>query len=388
MRILLVGEYSGVHTTLAKTLREQGYSVFTISDGDGFKDFPADIILNNQNKIRISGLQVLLDWLGIKGLIDYFKIRKKLKKNVSDFDVIQFINTAPISAYSSFSNYWLVRDLIKSSSNARVFLCALGDDYAWVKNGISNRPNNSYFDRISWSNIKSYLYSLKYVYGVGYKSLNNYIISKSVAIIPGLEDYRVVYDNHPKISPIIRLPLDNDIYKDALELYRKRDSLKKNNKIIFHGWQLGSEIRKGNNILDSAVKKSIEQLSKKSIHVSYEVVKSLPYAEYVKRFDEADIFLDQVYSLDRGYNAILGMAKGKVVVSGFERELTSDGECDIGLNASTDVNALSDKITAILLNTEYMTNIKVKALKYVIEHHNPDDIAEQYLMLWRRTQES
>ena len=40
MKILLLGEYSNVHNTLAKGLRELGHKVTVASDGDGWKDYP------------------------------------------------------------------------------------------------------------------------------------------------------------------------------------------------------------------------------------------------------------------------------------------------------------------------------------------------------------
>ena len=43
MKILLLGEYSNVHWTLAQGLRELGHEVCVISNGDFWKDYPRDI---------------------------------------------------------------------------------------------------------------------------------------------------------------------------------------------------------------------------------------------------------------------------------------------------------------------------------------------------------
>lgn len=45
MKILLVGEYSGVHYNLYKALVELNYKVDTLHDGDSYKNFPASIEL-------------------------------------------------------------------------------------------------------------------------------------------------------------------------------------------------------------------------------------------------------------------------------------------------------------------------------------------------------
>ena len=43
MKILLIGEYSNVHATLAEGLRAIGHQVTVVSDGDGWKNYPRDI---------------------------------------------------------------------------------------------------------------------------------------------------------------------------------------------------------------------------------------------------------------------------------------------------------------------------------------------------------
>ena len=40
MKILLLGEYSGVHSTLAEGLRGLGHRVTVASNGDFWKDYP------------------------------------------------------------------------------------------------------------------------------------------------------------------------------------------------------------------------------------------------------------------------------------------------------------------------------------------------------------
>ena len=43
MKILLLGEYSNVHATLAKGLRALGHEVLVVSNGDFWKNYPRDI---------------------------------------------------------------------------------------------------------------------------------------------------------------------------------------------------------------------------------------------------------------------------------------------------------------------------------------------------------
>ncbi|TOI27410.1 hypothetical protein CGI63_23185, partial [Vibrio parahaemolyticus] len=73
MRVLLLGEYSGVHTNLAMVLKELGHDVITVSDGDGFKSFPRDVDLSFSPWYKKLGISIILDWLGLKGTAHFFK---------------------------------------------------------------------------------------------------------------------------------------------------------------------------------------------------------------------------------------------------------------------------------------------------------------------------
>ena len=49
MKILLVGEYSNVHWSLAEGLRQLGHHVTVVSDGDHWKGYQADILIKRKS---------------------------------------------------------------------------------------------------------------------------------------------------------------------------------------------------------------------------------------------------------------------------------------------------------------------------------------------------
>jgi len=51
MNILLIGEYSNVHATLAIGLRKLGHQVLVVSNGDFWKDYPRDIDVSRKSGI-------------------------------------------------------------------------------------------------------------------------------------------------------------------------------------------------------------------------------------------------------------------------------------------------------------------------------------------------
>ena len=79
MRMLLLGEYSNVHNTLAKGLRELGHEVTVASDGDSWKDYPRDIDLRRDLTSRTGRISFL------------WRLFKALPK-MRGYDVVQLIN--------------------------------------------------------------------------------------------------------------------------------------------------------------------------------------------------------------------------------------------------------------------------------------------------------
>ena len=78
MKILLLGDYSNVHATLAEGLRALGHSVVVASDGDGWKDYPRDIDLRRE--------------FGLKGNMDFLCRLAKAMPSFRGYDIVQFIN--------------------------------------------------------------------------------------------------------------------------------------------------------------------------------------------------------------------------------------------------------------------------------------------------------
>jgi len=384
MNILLIGDYSGVHSELAKALKSLGHYVVVVSDGDGYKNFDRDINLQGYVYKGYIGkvFNLLCDFMGVKGLFLYFKNRKVIGK-LNNFDVVQLINPIAITAFGSLANILLIRTL--KNNNKNLFLCALGDDYDWVTQNLKSKFKYSALDNLDRRSVRYYIYSLRYVYGLLFPYCHRYAVNNVEKIIPGLVDYEMVYDQCDKISNIIGLPLSSDFISSAKE---KLNELESNNSDeitndinIFHGWQNGKEYRKGNDKFHMAAKIILDKYG--SDRIKYKIIKSIPYNEYIKRFNDCDLFFDQTYSYDRGVNGILGMSKGKVVFSGFEKEkLGESNVTPIGVNATSDVTQLVNDISFLIENPKEIKKIKINALKYVIKNHAGIEVAKDYLDVW------
>ena len=126
MKILLIGEYSNVHWTLAEGLRKLGHKVTVLSNGDFWKNYKRDISLVRDEGKPLAGIRYL------------FKAISLLPR-MRGYDVVQLINPMFLELKAEriapFYNYL-------RRNNGKVFLGAMGMDALWVKAGTDR--NKSY----------------------------------------------------------------------------------------------------------------------------------------------------------------------------------------------------------------------------------------------------
>ena len=124
MRILLLGEYSNVHNTLAQGLRALEHEVTVASDGDHWKDYPRDIDLSRDLESRTGALSLL--WRIMKAL-----------PSMRGYDIVQLINPIflELKAERIMPFYRYLR-----RHNRRILMAAFGMDYYWAKVNTDIRP--------------------------------------------------------------------------------------------------------------------------------------------------------------------------------------------------------------------------------------------------------
>ena len=178
MKILLMGEYSNVHATLAEGLRKLGHEVTVLSNGDFWKNYPRDI-----NMVRKPGKLG-----GILYLIKLYTIVHKLR----GYDIVQLINPMflELKAERIFPIYRYLR-----KHNRKVVLAAFGMDYYWVSVCCQDKPlrysdfNIGYDLRTNADALKE----RKDWQGTAKERLNRMIAEDCDGIIAGLYEYWVCY---------------------------------------------------------------------------------------------------------------------------------------------------------------------------------------------------
>lgn len=368
--ILLIGDYSSVHYELSKALKCKGVEVILISDGDAYKKIKCDLTAPTINKIKnkwLNRLFSLLRFTGFFGFFNYLKLKKKIKK-MKKVDAAQIINPVAIPALGAIGNLLLIRYLRKNTS--MLSLCALGDDCTWVSACLKGQYKYSPMDRLKKGGVMrifSYLYSIKYIYSPLYFLLDKYARSQADIIVPGLIDYELAYENESKLLQKRALPIADEYFK------RPNNSVYPLN--IFHAWQKGKDLRKGNDILDKVIQRYIKEHN--NLKINYEVISDLTYDEYLLKYKDADIILDQIFSYDCGVTGVLGMAGGKVVFSGFEV-----GHFKFGINATPDEEKLYSDFVKLINSLEMVDTIKKNAYEYACLNHKASIVADEYMRAW------
>ena len=381
MKVLFVGEYSNVYTELSSELNSRGIETFTISDGDAFKNYPADFKLKNVRKQNPSIIRKIVNTclfrLGLEGITIFLRNWTKLKSVSIGYDVVQLINPVALSGFGSFLNLAYLKYLHKH--NKKIYLSVLGDDYYTVNWFIKNDFKSDYYRSNHLKQFCKPDWAFKYKYCLGYHFLNRYAIDISEKIIPGLRCYREPYIWTGKVTCVIPFPVNPSRLGTPLCI-KKGDVIN-----IFHGWQKGREHRKGNLIFAKVVKRLEKEYADK---LQYNVVQSVPYEEYVKLYNNCHIFLDQVFFEDKGYNGLLGMAAGKVVFSGFFDKALKEyphyyGEV-IGVDVSRDEDDMYNKFRHIVETPEIINEISNNAIAFVKKNHLSSVVADMYLNVWEK----
>lgn len=376
MRILLVGEFSRLHNSLKEGLTALGHEVVIIANGDGFKNYPADLStkakwcetklgnIPRQIIFRLTRFDIARIEFGIRF---YFHLNK-----LKDFDVVQFINEAPIQTTPSLERF-LLKKLIHQ--NKKTFLLCCGVDYLVAQHFIEKKERysimNPYFENPKSK--KEYQFLLDFL-SKSHKKTHQLIYQNIHGVIASDIDYLLPMQGHPKFLGLTPNPINTA----AIDF----SELKIDDKIIlFLGINRGTYFTKGITFFEKALEIVKEKMGDR---IEIIIAENLPYQTYINQYNRAHIILDQVYSFDQGYNALEAMAKGKVVFTGAEIEFEKYYNLNekVAINALPDVDSLVKDLTHLIENPAEISTIGKRARTFIEEHHNYKNCAENYLSKW------
>lgn len=362
MRVLLLGEYSNVHWTLAQGLRKLGVDVTVVSDGDGWKCYPRDIDLSRKYGRPFSGLGYLAQLL-------------RLLPALKGYDRVQIIN--PVFVQLKAEHILPIYKYLRRN-NGKFSLAAFGMDRYWVLAGRSCRTFR-YSDFNIGNCIRQSADIDKWIneWIEGAKGqLNTRIAMDCNDIIAGLYEYYQSY--LPRFSDkthFIPFPINTDQIKGRIR--RQPTPIR-----FFIGIQRDRNTYKGTDIMLHALERIARDYPGRCEIVK---VESVPYTQYQEMMDSCDVLLDQLYSYTPAMNGLLAMAKGLVLVGGGEPEgydLLGDYDLRPIINVQPTEQNVYDQLQRLVLHPELIPRLSASSIAYIKRYHDYVQVAQQYLDLW------
>jgi glycosyltransferase involved in cell wall biosynthesis len=361
MKILLLGEYSNVHWTLAEGLRQLGHQVTVASNGDFWKDYQRDIDLKRQEG-KYGGLKFMAK---ICGLLPRWR----------GYDVVQLINPMflELKAERLFPIYHYLR-----RHNKRIVLGAYGMDWYWVYSCTYKKPlrysdfnfgNKVRTDEPAQKEQREWL-------GTSKEKLNKLIADNCDAIVTGLYEYDVCYRPYfPQKTHFIPFPI-------KLPDNYKTENCKRSKVTFFIGINQNRSQYKGTDIMLQA---ALDLQKKYPQRMNLNVAEGVPFATYQHMMNGADAILDQLYSYTPSMNPLLAMSKGIICIGGGEPEnynIINETKLRPIINVQPTYDSVYNELEKLLLHPERIPELKQQSVEYVKRHHDYLKVARQYEQLY------
>ncbi len=362
MRILLLGEFSALHSNLKAGLEGLGHEVVLAGTGDGFKKTPVDFDFDSSLPSALGKIH--------KYLKPFFHLDE-----FSGFDVVQVINPFIFysprypSAFNLAYNKILFNEI--RQRNGKMFLLGAGSDaYFWrvTRDKMRYSPHSEHLK-----------YDLKtnyhYLESDGAFELNNYFVELVDGIIPIMYEYEVAYQDCPKRLNTIAIPMNLDKIKFVENKVEDKIT-------VFHG--LNRYGFKGTLHVETAFRELSERYQS---DLELVIRGNMPLNDYLELMKKTNIVVDQVNSYSLGVNGIYALAMGKVVMGGAEPESL----ISLGIERSPVINLLPDakdimmKITELLDRKAEISELALESRLFVEKHHSHVKVAQKYLDTWALT---
>lgn len=356
-KILLIGEFSNLHWTLAEGLKKLGHEVIVVSNGDGWKNYERDIDIKFKSFFE-----------KIKFIFSFF-----LSRNYRGFDVVQLIGCSFL--FSGSRTPWNKLFFIYLKKyNKKIFLGAFGDDFYYQNCCINKILKYSPYDTLSMNDpyTNEVFKSL-----IKLEKFNKYLATKTDGIIAGCYDYYKSYEFAGYVSKLVLIPFPINTDKIISKI-----EIQDPNKIkFFIGIQKRRSSWKGTDVLELELRKIKEFNS----HVEIKIATDVPYSEYIKMYSDSDIIVDLLYTYSPGMNALTAMLQGKIVISGGEREMykmIGEYELEPIINFNPHYSIGQQFLNVVKMSGDEILERKSKSIEFVKKHHDYKIVAQKYIDFW------
>jgi glycosyltransferase involved in cell wall biosynthesis len=122
---------------------------------------------------------------------------------------------------------------------------------------------------------------------------------------------------------------------------------------------------------------AVDELRQEGIRFDFQFIENMPNAQLRKLLTQADIVVDELYSLTVGGMSAEAMASGCAVLVRYDTEFSHVPPGCPAMNTS--VNTLADNLREVILNREQRRQLAVAGRQYVTKHNDHIKIAQQIL---------
>lgn len=363
MKILLLGEYSNVHWTLAEGLRSLGHTVCVVSNGDFWKNYKRDISLV-RDYTKFGGLSYLLKT---------YTLLPKLR----GYDIVQIIN--PMFLEIKAERIAPIYRYLKRH-NGKIFLGAYGMDAYWVE-ACKRKPRTFRYSDFNIGDKEiTNAYTLEQAadwQGTAKERLNDEIAESCNGIIAGMYEYHTAYKEiYGHKLTYIPFPIESYSYAGAI--YDGKRKVR-----IFIGIQKERSIYKGTDIILQVLERITAEFPDEC-----EILKAenVPFEQYSRMVNDCDVVIDQLYGYSPGMNALLAMSKGKIVVGGAEEEcyeILGEKTLRPMVNIIPDEEHIYSQLKWIIDNKDKIATMQRESIEFVKKHHLPEKVAQEYIDFWQ-----
>lgn len=365
MKVLLIGDGSGYHATLARGLTDLGHDVTVASAGSYWMQTKRNIDLRRSHN-RAGGA---LLWL---------KLNTLYANRLKGFDIVHFNSPCFVELRPKRLRSLLQR--IKRD-NGRLFLSAIGTDTLLVKNFLSPHPAIAYSE---WHNSQ----------GPSQWSSTPQA-ERDAWLAPELADYTdefyntidgavsALYEYH-RVLQAERPGLPLAYGGIPVEIPSETPERQGNNINILFAAHRGREAEKGADRLLPILRRLTEQSHK---HVRLLTPENMPFADFCRLLERVDIVSDQLYSYTPATTALMAMARGAVAISGGEPEyynfIGESGPRPI-VNANPfDLQSTFFSLQNLCADISCLRQMQSQARQFVARHNEMHIVAKRFQHFWQ-----
>jgi glycosyltransferase involved in cell wall biosynthesis len=365
-RILLLGDYSNLHSQLGKTLRSMGHDVTVMSQGSDFQNTDRDInIVRNPGK-----------WNGLKFT---WQCLATLHKYLRGYDIVALQHQNFLPLRPQRLRYFFDR---LRGENGAVFLSYAGRDVPYLDQCLDASSTIRYNEyRIENSRTDYFTNSSKSLsewLSPTMRKYNDYILQHINGAVTALYEYHAAA---MRVLPREKIayggiPIDVNVLA-PVTMHGQEDCVQ-----LFLGRHRNRMAEKGTDLLEYAARRVMDRFPGKC---RLSIVENVPYSEYINTLCASHVVLDQIYSYTPATNALIAMSRGLNVVSGGESDyynFIGERENHPIINAPTNLDDLTDVLSDVVAHPELIAERGRRSREFVLKHNAAEIVAKRYLDFW------